>query len=170
MKYYLAVNGQSTGPYEPSELLSMGANASSMVWNETMPSWTAAANVPELAEAFNQATVYSAYPPMDLSSSGAPQRYAGPQFPGNKPPRPEVSKGKSILGLFGVTPLGVLGLVFGGIANKKYDQGDYVEAENKARLARKFAKLGAIFFWVCLGILILYIIMEVVLVAALSSY
>ncbi len=166
MKYYLAVNGQSTGPYEPYELLSMGASASSMVWNETMPSWVEAGSVPELAPIFNQV---ANYPAMDATQV-IEQRF--PQFnsPGEIPPRPDVAKGKSILGLFGVTPLGVLGLVFGGIANKRYDEGNYEEAENKARLARKFGRLGFIFFFVTLAIIILIVLMEIAFISAISYY
>lgn len=168
MKYYLAVNGQSTGPFEPHELLSMGIDSSSKVWNETMPNWLPAKDVPELALMLYQETNYPALGATPVQE----QTHYEPRFPtsGEIPPRPNVAKGKSILGLFGVTPLGILGLVFGGIANKKYDEGDFEEAENKARVARKFGRLGFIFFFVSLGVLLLYVFMEIALISALSRY
>ena len=48
MKYYIAENGQQTGPFEPQELLMHGLTVNSLVWCEGMPSWTSASQVPEL--------------------------------------------------------------------------------------------------------------------------
>ena len=48
MKYYIAENGQQSGPFEPNELLLHGLTVNSLVWCEGMSSWTSASQVPEL--------------------------------------------------------------------------------------------------------------------------
>lgn len=48
MKYYIAENGQQSGPFEPSELLAHGLTVNSLVWCEGMANWTSASQVPEL--------------------------------------------------------------------------------------------------------------------------
>ena len=160
------MNGQPVGPFEPNELLAQGLTGSTKVWNETMPNWTPASDVPELASLLNEPPSYPAYPSFPSTEV---THYVQNSY-GEIPPRPEVSKGKSILGLFGVTPLGVLGLVFGGIANKKYDEGDYEGAERNARLARNFGRLGFIFFFVTWAIVLLFAFLEFALISTLSRY
>lgn len=53
-KYYVAINGQQSGPFDQSELLSRGVTASTLVWCEGMPEWQAAGNVAELSYLFMQ--------------------------------------------------------------------------------------------------------------------
>jgi hypothetical protein len=52
----LAVNGQTYGPYTPSQLRQMAVSgqfaAQSMVWRAGMTEWQAASLVPELASLF----------------------------------------------------------------------------------------------------------------------
>ena len=50
--YYLAVNGQPTGPYTVAQLASMDVQPSSMVYNESLGNWVQASQVPELAQLF----------------------------------------------------------------------------------------------------------------------
>ena len=54
MKYYITNNGQQSGPFELHELLLNGLNAQSYVWNETMPNWQPAMQVPEVAALLQQ--------------------------------------------------------------------------------------------------------------------
>lgn len=49
MKYYIALNGQPAGPFEPNELLAQGLTANSLVLGEGMSTWTSASQIPELA-------------------------------------------------------------------------------------------------------------------------
>lgn len=49
MKYYVGVNGKPTGPFDPQELLLKGLEPHTLVWNESMPDWGLAQDVPELA-------------------------------------------------------------------------------------------------------------------------
>ncbi len=51
-QYYLAVNGQQIGPLEVNQLIPSGMTQNSLVWTEGLPTWTQAANVPELAHLF----------------------------------------------------------------------------------------------------------------------
>jgi membrane protease subunit (stomatin/prohibitin family) len=55
--YFVAVNGQQTGPYTMQQLTMMAQqgtfNGESLVWRQGMPAWSAAAQLPELAPVFN---------------------------------------------------------------------------------------------------------------------
>ena len=81
MKYYLAVNGQPVGPYEPQELLQQGLTANSQVWNETMTGWQPAGQVPELAALLTQ-NVASQMPSQPNQPFPAQQQYQQPQYGG----------------------------------------------------------------------------------------
>lgn len=50
MMYYLAVNGQQTGPFNENELILNGMTGDSLVWAEGMTQWTPAKQVPALAQ------------------------------------------------------------------------------------------------------------------------
>jgi len=54
--YFVAVNGQQTGPFSTTELKAQSASRAlsrdSLVWSEGMSGWTKAAEVPELAALF----------------------------------------------------------------------------------------------------------------------
>ncbi len=78
MKYFLQLNGQTVGPFEPQELLAQGANLQSPVWCEGMPNWTLAKDVPELAQMMmgSEATV-AAQP--NFQASQQPQAPQAPQ-------------------------------------------------------------------------------------------
>lgn len=69
MKYYIAENGQQSGPFEPSELLAHGLTVNSLVWCEGMPNWTSASQVPELmallsGQTFNPGNIDAQLPQM----------------------------------------------------------------------------------------------------------
>ena len=54
--YFVAVNGQQSGPFDMNTLSSMVANGQltkdSLVWKQGMPSWAAAGTVQELSALF----------------------------------------------------------------------------------------------------------------------
>ena len=65
MKYYISVNGQTLGPFEPDELINQcGLTMNSYVWNETMTGWQLASTVRELVDLLN-AQSQPARPPMN---------------------------------------------------------------------------------------------------------
>ncbi|MBQ0115161.1 MAG: DUF4339 domain-containing protein [Bacteroidales bacterium] len=81
MKFYIAENGQPAGPFEPQELLEHGLTVNSMVWNNTMDTWTRAADVAELSSILNRETE-SVPPPVNDDFWHEPQEngYAQPQY------------------------------------------------------------------------------------------
>ena len=56
VQYMVAINGQQYGPYNMQQMQQMAQsgqiNAQVLVWAQGMPQWTAAGNVPELAQFF----------------------------------------------------------------------------------------------------------------------
>ena len=54
--YYIAVNGQQSGPFNTAQLQQMAQNGQithqTLVWKNGMPQWAEAGNVPELASLF----------------------------------------------------------------------------------------------------------------------
>ncbi|MCQ2290645.1 MAG: DUF805 domain-containing protein [Muribaculaceae bacterium] len=77
MKYYITNNGQQSGPFELHELLLNGLNAQSYVWNETMPNWQTAMQVPEVAALLQQPQT----PPPAYGQPYQQQAYGQPQQP-----------------------------------------------------------------------------------------
>ncbi len=75
MKYYIAENGQPVGPFEIHELLQRGLNMNSQLWNEGMPSWLTASQIPEVAAALNARR--AAAQPQPAPAYSAPQQ---PQY------------------------------------------------------------------------------------------
>ena len=59
MQYFVAVNGQQTGPFAEQVLVQMAQSGQltkdSLVWKQGMAAWTAAAQVPEVSKLFGQA-------------------------------------------------------------------------------------------------------------------
>ncbi|MFN6039086.1 MAG: DUF4339 domain-containing protein, partial [Bacteroidota bacterium] len=55
--FYVAVNGQQTGPFNIQQLQQMlisgQFNAQSMVWKQGMSAWAAAVTIPDLSGLFN---------------------------------------------------------------------------------------------------------------------
>lgn len=76
MKYYIAQNGQPTGPFEMQELLQQGLTVNSQVWNESMTGWQPAGQVPELAALFTQ----NVAPQMPPQPQPQEPQYAQPQY------------------------------------------------------------------------------------------
>lgn len=50
--YYVAVNGQHTGPFTVEQLSGMNLTPDTLVWNDSMPNWTEAGKVAELQSLF----------------------------------------------------------------------------------------------------------------------
>ena len=50
-EYFLAIDGQTQGPFAAEQLRQRGVDPESMVWNESMTEWTPARLVPELSPA-----------------------------------------------------------------------------------------------------------------------
>lgn len=78
MKYYIAENGQTSGPFEIDELQEHGLTVNSLVWNDTLTGWTKAGEVAELQGVLNTQPAYvpPVEPPVQASSPYAPQQEA----------------------------------------------------------------------------------------------
>lgn len=92
MKYYIAENGQQSGPFEPSELLAHGLTVNSLVWCEGMPNWTSASQVPELmallsGQTFNPGNIDTQLPQMP-PIGGQTQLPQTPPFNPQQPTQP----------------------------------------------------------------------------------
>lgn len=72
MKYWIIVNGAQLGPMELSELLALNPRPETPVWHEGLDDWVSAAAVPEIAEAFVQASMPEV--PVDRPHEGAYER------------------------------------------------------------------------------------------------
>ena len=81
MKYYIAENGQSVGPFEIHELLQRGLNMNSQLWNEGMPSWLTASQIPEVAAALNARRAAAQPQPAPAYSAPQQPQYGAPQQP-----------------------------------------------------------------------------------------
>lgn len=81
MKYYIAENGQPVGPFEIHELLQRGLNMNSQLWNEGMPSWLTASQIPEVAAALNARRAAAQPQPAPAYSAPQQPQYGAPQQP-----------------------------------------------------------------------------------------
>lgn len=73
------------------------------------------------------------------------------------PPRPKNWLVESILvTIFCCIPFGIAGIVYAASVNKKYDNGDYAEAEKASKEAGRWTKVG---FFCGIGILVIYSIL-----------
>lgn len=71
ISYYVAINGQSTGPYDfnvLSQMVSAGTlTKETLVWKQGMANWTQAGIVQELQSLFNVPPVPTGIPPVPPS-------------------------------------------------------------------------------------------------------
>ena len=147
-----------------------------MVWNESLPAWTAAADVPELAAYI----IGGAQNPASLPNGGYQScQSVPPQMPpyGQQPyqhpyatqqaynePCPKTWLVESILvTLFCCLPFGIVGIVKASQVESLFRQGNFPAAKKASDDAGKWTKWG--FICGLLGILIYVVIVAVGLVA-----
>ncbi len=140
MKYYMYIGGQQQGPYDESELLSHGLNASTNVWREGMTDWQLAGQVPELSYLF-AAPAGQPYSPQQPSYQQPSPGYAG--FPSQ--PMPDNYLVWAILvTLFCCLPFGIVSIVKASQVSSLYRGGDYQGAVAASESAKKWAIIGAV--------------------------
>jgi len=76
----------------------------------------------------------------------------------------------NILGIFGCTVIGIIGLIFSLQVNSKWSMGDYAGAESSANTAKILGIISLIGFVLTVISVILYIIFAVALVGAAATY
>lgn len=79
MKYFIANNGQQSGPFELQDLVANGLTPNSMVWCEGMANWQPATSVPEVAQVLMPQQQYQQPQPQYQ------QQYQQPQYPQQQP-------------------------------------------------------------------------------------
>ena len=129
MKYFVAVNGQQTGPFEEDQLLAQNVTPDTLIWTEGMDQWRPAKEV--LPQLFG-----APVPPM-------PNSYYGPQNAEQRPPlQPKNYLIESILvTIFCCLPFGI---IKASNVNNLYNQGQYEAAEQASREAKKWTTWGFI--------------------------
>ncbi|MEY9212927.1 CD225/dispanin family protein [Thermobifida halotolerans] len=75
----------------------------------------------------------------------------------------------NILGIFGCTIVGIIGLVFALQVNSKWNMGDYAGAESAANTAKILGIIGLISFILMVIFWVVYIIFFVVLLGASAT-
>lgn len=182
MKYYLADNGMSTGPYTPQELMARGLHAGSLVWNAAMSDWKRAGDVPDLASWLNIGHAQTGLPPSPTPPStttvppvltpSAPQQaagYAQPQYlqPATRP-MPKTWNTEAIillivnvllcLNILALIPA-IVALVYGGNVKSYHLRGDYAGAQRNSSTAKTWAIVS-------LAITVISVILSIVMIVA----
>lgn len=176
MKYYVARNGQPEGPFTLEELAQQGIRPDTLVYNESMPNWTPAGNVPEI-----QASVLGgAQPAQNVPNggyapcAGQPYQQQAPyqqsyQQPYQQPFQQQAQMGPSpktwlvesiLVTLFCCLPFGIIGIIYSAGVSSAYNSGNYQEAVRKSAKAGTWTKVG--FFCGLIGSL-LYLVFFVLM-------
>lgn len=174
--FYIAVNGQPTGPFTIEQIRQHHTLAhNTLVWNETMTEWTAAGNIPELQSIIAEQWNTQQMPPQNPAYQ-QPQPPFPPynqnnqfsqQYPGTQPNMPKTWLAESILAtLFCCLPFGIVGIIKASKVSSEYYRGNYAGAENASREAGKWTKIS---FFVGLGISLCYILFYVLVFAGIIA-
>ncbi|MDE6299620.1 MAG: DUF4339 domain-containing protein [Muribaculaceae bacterium] len=75
-QYYLAINGQQTGPFTKDELRSKSISPDTLIWCSGMPEWQQAGKVAELADIFVEVIVIDNGPAAGMPPLSEPQEDA----------------------------------------------------------------------------------------------
>lgn len=177
MEFYVAENGQPTGPFNLQQLAQKGITPDTLVWKEGMAGWEQAGNIPELsAYLLGGAQATDTLPNGGFEQPAMQQPPYNPQTPygqqpqmpytntyGNIPPCPKTWLVESILvTLFCCLPFGIIGIIKAANVSSNYNSGNYIQAEKDSKDAGKWTKLG--FFISLIGGLI-YLLFIFVLTA-----
>lgn len=178
MNYFVAVNGQSTGPFTLDQLKKQGVTPQTLIWHEGLPGWVAAETVAEVNNYLFNAGGTETVPlhvdnnhntPDVLSQKihGVSQQSIGhdAHVADGCPP---VRLGLAIFSAI-MFPLGIAAIVKSALVRPRWNAGRYEDAEYLSASSKKFAIMSIIFgaiFWV---IYIVYIV-AMVGIAASSSY
>lgn len=134
MQYYILQNNIKQGPFSEEELSSKNINANTMVWSVGFANWKEAKDVPELSNILS-----------------------------NLPPEPPVLKSmpktwlvESILvTCFCCLPFGIIGIVNATKIEEEYNCGNYQQALQHSKQAKKWVFLG---FFIALALFLIYIL------------
>lgn len=117
--YYLAVNGQPTGPYTIEQLAQFRIAPEALVWNETMTEWTPASSVFELQFLFR--TAQPVYQQPSQQQTYQQQTYQQPNYQQTTQPfsQPDYEPTQRIVSFAKAIKLGFIKIVdFSGRASR----------------------------------------------------
>ncbi|MDT0330477.1 CD225/dispanin family protein [Nocardiopsis lambiniae] len=95
-----------------------------------------------------------------------PGGFGGPPPPSGPPKNYLVH---NILGIFGCTVIGIIGLIFALQVNSKWQAGDYTGAEESAKVAKIMGIIGLVGFILALLFVVLYVVLMVIGFAMLGT-
>lgn len=151
-KYYYSDGTDQHGPFTLEELRSKNIEAGTLVWYEGMKDWQPASELPEFAGWFGAAT------PPPTASGQIPTEtrptYASSQTYLQKPPKNWLIE-SVLVTLFCCLPLGIVGIINAAKVDSKFRAGDMAGAEESAKEAAKWVKIG---FFVGLVFIVFYLI------------
>lgn len=142
MQYYFSIDGTTQqGPVERAQLIAAGVTARTQVWREGLAAWTAAADVPELADLFTPPAAESADAgePTPASADPPPQSpqqvvVHQMQYEAYRPQAPNsLAVGSMVLGIISLLALcayglgglmGVVAVVLGHLARAQIRRGE----------------------------------------------
>ena len=159
MKKYFWTDGQKQyGPFTIDELKREGLSRQTMVWTESMADWKPAIDVEELQQLFA-----STPPPLMSEPDDAdyPVSMDDDYLPENRPKNWLVES--ILVTLLCCLPFGIVGIINAAQVDTKFKQGDFEGAERASREAAKWTRIG---FFIGIGLVVLYIIYFVVMLAA----
>lgn len=157
--YYVAVNGQQTGPYPQQELIMRGVTPETLVWCEGMSDWQQAGTIPELMYLFSNLSQPQPQQPY-MQQPSAPfgqQPMYGQPMPGYGQNIPSCDshpnyKTLAIIATVVGALFSCIGLIFGAIAigkadsaNKAYAIGDEFNGDLYNKSAKTFVIVAFVF-------------------------
>lgn len=143
--YFLAINGQQTGPFSLEQLQAMAARGqlapADLLWKEGMSEWAPASNIGGIFDARPAAPMPSAPrvgPPLPSSAQFTPAPMTGRQIP-------NYLWQSIVLTVCFCPALGIPAIIFSTQVNSKQAVGDIAGAQESSRKTRMFC-------WLALGI------------------
>ncbi|WP_028647797.1 CD225/dispanin family protein [Nocardiopsis sp. CNT312] len=109
------------------------------------------------------------YGPPPPGNPGPPPGGYGPPAGGPAGERPKNYLVHNILGIFGCTIVGIIGLVFSLQVNSKWDSGDYAGAQSAAGTAKILGIISLVSFILAVIFWIVYIVFVVLVLGASTA-
>ncbi len=167
MRYYIAVDNKTQGPYEVSELLARDITANTLVWNESMSGWLPAGQVPEIAQKLNGGQNTPPPPPPFVYTQTRNENKADASRKVLMYECPKTWLVQSILcTIFCCLPLGIVGIVMASQVESLWREGRYDEAVSKSNQAKTFVLLS---FFIGLGTMLITGFLQFATIATIFS-
>lgn len=151
MNYFVAVNGESTGPYTLDDLKSANLSPDTLIWYEGLKSWVPASSVEELKLCFSNQP-----PQMPGTTPAFGQHSPQGEVRAVYDECPPVRLGLAIFSAI-MFPTGIAAIVKAALVRPRWNAGRYADAEYLSRSSKNFAItaiiIGAVFWTMYLSFL-----------------